>query len=331
MFGLRIQPGIESRICFSVPDQALPLSPLDHADLTAIEVRPIKQLETRSGETQRMPEKKEAATDTMAKENSTFSLDAEAIDCSQPFIGRWNKLISTTNWDKGEVISQWRSALRDSGEPASSWSDEAWSQLVGGVTSQHVGRLRRTHERFGQTFHDYKGLFWSHFYAALDWDDAEMWLEGAVQNAWSISGMRHQRWEALGKQGDAPSDSDIVETETAEETQSLALSDKARDNDREYIEGPRHEGPDFGDEERSSGKSGNGDDEYEDADPPGANKPGVRLFESFTDLPEDVAAASDAFKVAIIRHRAGEWDEFPRADCLGLLDALKQLAKADEE
>src|SRR5690606_12131349 len=73
-----------------------------------------------------------------------------------------------------------------------------WSRRVGNVTPQHVGRLRRAFERFGAVRQEYRGLFWSHFQAALDWDDAEMWLEGAVQNQWSISEMRHQRWEALG-------------------------------------------------------------------------------------------------------------------------------------
>jgi len=43
----------------------------------------------------------------------------------------------------------------------------------------------------------YEGLYWSHLQAALDWDDAEMWLEGAIQNQWSVSQMRGQRWETL--------------------------------------------------------------------------------------------------------------------------------------
>ena len=74
-------------------------------------------------------------------------------------------------------------------------SDEAWSREVGGVSPQHVGRLRRTYERFGAVHKQYPGLYWSHFQAALDWPDAEMYLEGAVQNDWSVSQMRNQRWE----------------------------------------------------------------------------------------------------------------------------------------
>ena len=45
---------------------------------------------------------------------------------------------------------------------------------------------------------EYPGLYWSHFQAALDWDDAEMWLEGAVQNRWSIAQMQGERSRTLG-------------------------------------------------------------------------------------------------------------------------------------
>lgn len=249
---------------------------------------------------------------------------------SQPFIGQWNQLISTTNWDKGKIIFEWRESLKDTEVPSTEYSDETWSQMVGGVTAQHVGRLRRTFERFGHVHTEYAGIYWSHFYAALDWDDAEMWLEGAVQSKWSVSGMRQQRWETLGKLGQPPVDSEIVSVESAEEAQSLALSEGTRKNDRDYIEGPVHEGPDWGDEDSGnkppSGSSSDGStadvDELDEPVKPHA----IRPFESFTDLPEDVLEAAGAFKVAIVRHKAEEWAEVSQDDMVGLIDALKQLA-----
>ncbi len=113
------------------------------------------------------------------------------------FLGQWNRLVSTTNWEKGSIICAWREALLEDGAAVSDYSDEAWAQLVGNVTSQHVGRLRRVNQRFGGDSSQYEGLYWSHLQAALDWDDAEMWLEGAIQNEWSVSQMRGQRWETL--------------------------------------------------------------------------------------------------------------------------------------
>lgn len=293
---------------------------------------PVAAPETsRFSTTSDFPAAPHASDADIASEINEVAMSAQTTEQSQPFIGQWNQLISTTNWDKGAIICQWRSALVQQDAPLSEYSDEAWSHLVGGVTPQHVGRLRRTSERFAESFTSYEGLYWSHFYAALDWDDAEMWLEGAVQNKWSISAMRQQRWETMGKvESDRPQPGDIVTMEAQEETQSLALSEGERQNDREYVEGPVHEGPDFGDESASSNgpqssADGQNEDDASDAiDTPRPHQ--VKPFEAFQDLPEDVLEAANQVKVAIIRHKLAQWEEMKQEDMLGLLDALKQLA-----
>ncbi|QEG24117.1 hypothetical protein [Mariniblastus fucicola] len=272
-----------------------------------------------------------AETAETAAPGNEVSISDETIEQSKTFIGQWNQLISTTNWGKGEIISQWRASLKDSNASVNEYSDEAWCQLVGGVTPQHVGRLRRTFDRFGSEYQDYSGLYWSHFYAALDWEDAEMWLEGAIQNKWSISQMRHQRWETLGSDpNDQPRTSDVVATELAEESQTLALSEQNRQNDKNYVEGPVHEGPDFGDEGSGDGskstKTSDGSPESSDS----AEEPEefvAKPFESFTDLPDDVLDAVNAFKIAIIAHKTNEWADISREDMSDLLDALKQLVR----
>ena len=141
-----------------------------------------------------------------------------AVEASTQYVGRWNRLVSTTNWEKGRIIHQWREALRQAGAPAASYTDDAWSRQVGNVTPQHVGRLRRVFERFGQVYEQYEGLYWSHFQAAVEWPDAEMYLQGAVENDWSISQMRNQRWEAMGGAPELkPHDADIVDAELDED------------------------------------------------------------------------------------------------------------------
>jgi hypothetical protein len=266
----------------------------------------------------------------VAVDESKVVVSENAMTKSEPFIGQWNRLISTTNWDKGEIICHWRDSLKSNDVPVTDYSDEAWSQLVGGVTPQHVGRLRRTFERFGHVFKEYDGVFWSHFYAALEWDDSEMWLEGVVQNKWSVSGMRKQRWETLGKVGNEPMDSEIVVSEPAEETQSLALSENARNNDRDYMEGPVHEGPDWGDGDRPAGSSSINtatldDESKSDLEVEAPHE--VRPFESFTELPDDVMEAASDFKVAIIKHKSEEWEQISCNELVALLDALKRLAE----
>lgn len=264
-----------------------------------------------------------------------IEIQPETIEQSSSFIGKWNNLISTTNWEKGAIILQWRQTLKDEGASASQYSDEAWSRMVGGVTAQHVGRLRRTSERFGESFEQFQGLYWSHFYAALDWDDAEMWLEGGIQNSWSVSQMRNQRWETMGKlPADQPRASEIVSSEAEEEDSAVSMSDKlVSAGDREYIEGPVPEGPDFGDEPTG----GSGDRKSEAVEQEVATefaadevtgKP-IRLFESFKDLPEDVRTAADLFKVAIITHKAASWEEISQYDMLDLLAALGHLAQTE--
>ena len=120
---------------------------------------------------------------------------------SSEYLGRWNRLISTTNWEKGRIVAEWREALINAGAAAAAYSDEAWSRCVGNVTPQHTGRLRRVYQRFASMRDTYAGLYWSHFQAALDWDDAEMWLEGAVQNRWSIAHMQDERSRTFGGTG----------------------------------------------------------------------------------------------------------------------------------
>ena len=91
----------------------------------------------------------------------------------------------------------------------SRWAESrrSTSAACGGFTNASASRTNNT-----------PGLFWSHFYAALDWPDAEMWLQGAVESDWSIGQMRDQRWEAHGAPGELkPSAADIVTNEVDED------------------------------------------------------------------------------------------------------------------
>ncbi len=265
---------------------------------------------------------------------------------SEPFVGRWNQLVSTTNWEKGRIISQWREKLSDDGRPATEYSDEAWAMLVGGVTGQHVGRLRRVYQRFGSTYDQYEGLYWSHFQAALDWEDAEMWLEGGVQNGWSVAQMRRQRWETLGAvESDKPDDRDIITNELDEDFEpsletppqgaaEAGIQGEYADVQPSTAAGPRHEGPDFGDEsENGEGPADDsvtpddgatiyaGDDQRETID-------FVRPFANLAELPDDLTSAFEAFKLAVLFHKSQGWQEVSRDDVLASLDALKALALA---
>jgi len=250
---------------------------------------------------------------------------------SEPFVGRWNGLISQTNWEKGRIIVEWRADLQKQEQPAAAWSDETWSRLVGGVSPQHVGRLRRTWERFSAVWQSYEGLYWSHFFAALEWSDSEMWLEGAVQNGWSVSQMRLKQWETVGgAEGEKPDSTgrDIVTSEIEEENQSLTAEDAATRKDRDFSSSPRDEGPDFGDESRGERRSSD-PDTIEMGDIPKLTT--QALFDRFKDLPEDVAENVEAFQLSIIRHRAEGWAQITQEQMTDVLGALRQLAASNAD
>ena len=263
-----------------------------------------------------------------------------ADETSRDYIGQWRGLVSTTNWEKGRIIHEWREALVAAGAPPQEYSDEAWSRRVGNVTGQHVGRLRRVFERFHAARNQYAGLYWSHFQAAIEWPDAEMWLEGAVQSRWSINDMRARRWEALGISSDEQaSEAPVVESELDEDAdqanESLSRVRDPGEFDGEGGSRSYESEVDFGDEpsDRSSGAAQAGvpfdaaqhDEAVESPEPP------VRPFENLPELPDDLADAFESFKLAILHHKLAGWQEISRDDVLASLDALKQLALTPTE
>lgn len=274
--------------------------------------------------------------ESQVDEPSTSSDADDSQESVEKFVGQWNRLVSTTNWEKGRIICDWRESLMTTGAAVSEYSDEAWAQLVGSVTSQHVGRLRRVFQRFGEEYDQYEGLFWSHFQAALDWDDAEMWLEGAIRNDWSISQMRGKRWETLGtppeeQQAELAAEHDVEVTSAP--AASIAEADETATTTKV---------------EKSTGSSDStakpqateivatekGETSTDDADSATATQPAqerrVPLNIDVDELPDDLAEAFESFKLAIIAHRREGWSETKPEAVVSCLDALRELALVEE-
>lgn len=271
------------------------------------------------------------SVDTAALTPEPLELDAQSLTVTEPFVGQWNSLISQTNWEKGKIISQWRQALIESGASQNAYSDETWSKQVGAVTSQHVGRLRRVAERFGDSQGSYPGLYWSHFLAGLDWDDAELWLEGAMRSNWSISEMRKMRWEASGSDPKhAPKDEEMISSEVDDDFNALSEEDQEeRDReaqDRTEASGPLAEGPDFGESDEDSNKSREDrEDSGVESESFDASKEMGNPFSNLPNLPPDIADALELFKLSIVRHRSNHWTDVSQSSLLDVLDALKSF------
>ena len=257
-----------------------------------------------------------------------LTLEKETVAVAEPFVGRWQTLESTTNWEKGRIIAEWRAELEAADAPVTQYSDEAWATLVGNVTSQHVGRLRRVHGRFGEKYQEYAGLYWSHFQAALEWQDAEMWLEGAVQNKWSISRMRAKRWETVGDDAVMPD---------GENGDTPGWTEPSSAQGGTYSAGPPEEaGESVGsksDAAHDSSVESSLDATEAERDVPssGAAPEPHRPFAELAELPDDLADAFEQFKLAIVTHRLTGWEDASLDDVLASLDALKRLASAPVE
>jgi hypothetical protein len=254
-------------------------------------------------------------------------------ETSTEYLGRWNRLVSTTNWEKGRIIAEWRKRLIESDAPAQTYSDEAWSRRVGSVSGQHAGRLRRVWDRFGQAFEQYEDLYWSHFQAAIDWDDAEMYLEGAVQSGWSVAQMRGQRCEAMGSAtGGEAVEEDIVAAEFDEDAGPVdddGLADLAEEAE---LSGEFNQDDDSDSEPQDVSNDPPFDEAVEASDDPESSEPSapVRPFEDLPPLPDDLNDAFEALKIAIVSHKLSKWQEVSRDDVLAHLDAVKVLAATEQ-
>ena len=256
-------------------------------------------------------------------------------ELSTSHVGNWNKLVSRTNWDKGTIILRWRSAMADAGLPRTAYSDEVWARRVGNLTAQHVGRLRRVAERFGEAASDYPNLYWSHFQAAIDWEDAEMWLEGAVQNDWSVAQMRIQRDDAIGAPDRLkPQEQDIFTAELDEDvnphndsrpapaehtlprTAEIKSADAAGTPPFDIAAEPEKKKP-----RRSVEKTA------AVAEEPSAGEL-LKSLKNLSELPEDLHSSLESLKIAILNHKHGGWQQVSAQKLIGLLDTLKALVVA---
>lgn len=263
-------------------------------------------------------------------------------ELSSSHVGTWNKLVSQTNWEKGMVILRWRNAMIAAEMPRAAYSDDAWARRVGNVSPQHVGRLRRVSERFGEAVSQYSNLFWSHFQAALDWEDAEMWLEGAVQNDWSVTQMKVQRWEAIGAPENLkPQENEIFTAEIDEDVNPRNDSSYAAPADRtqartmeigaaDIVDGFSDDTPPFDVADEPEKKKSKKEKEKAVVDGPSTGELLASLKDT-SDLPSDLSEPLETLKIAILNHKLAGWQDVPVQKVLRFLDALKAVVVSTED
>lgn len=107
-------------------------------------------------------------------------------ETEQELVERAQTAVSQSNWVVGECAAKWTKKY------ARGRTDADFGQLVG-LSGDQVYQRRRVWETFADVDGDYVELKWSHFYVALNWDDAPECLQWAQENQASVAEMKAWR------------------------------------------------------------------------------------------------------------------------------------------
>lgn len=110
----------------------------------------------------------------------------EVSETEADLIGRAQSAVSQCNWVVGECAAQWTKKY------ARGRTDGDFGLLVG-LSADQVYQRRRTWETFGDVVVEYAALKWSHFYVALNWNDAPEVLQWAQENDATVAEMKAWR------------------------------------------------------------------------------------------------------------------------------------------
>lgn len=275
-----------------------------------------------------------------------------ADEIASEYVGFWNRLISQTNWEKGKVILTWRNRLIEGGLPRKAYSDDNIARRIGNVSGQHVGRLRRVFERFGSE-ERLANLFWSHYQAALDWEDAGDWLKKANDENLSVASMRISRWEKYGAPPEKkPKDNEIVASEPDEDVNPhndsdadfIDVGDNFDAEDKKSKKNSKHDKSDS-ENESLNGESGLNGDSNGTGSPmdlnnfrgdeetwQGATTSGVlNSLNKLPSLPDDMADAFEMLKISILNHKLTSWDLVSADTVLSYISAMRGLVLSSEK
>ena len=260
-------------------------------------------------------------------------------EIASEYVGFWNLLVSKTNWEKGKVIHSWREKLREAKLPRRVYSDDAIATRIGNVSPQHVGRLRRVYERFGSE-PTLPGLYWSHYQAALDWEDADEWLKKASDEKLSVAQTRVARWEKMGaKLQSKPREEDIVSAEPDEdvnpfndsnadgfvavnETQTT-LEDAEKEKSKKPKKQKKNENP--------LGEYAGEVEPWESSENDFTTTEVLDAISKLEPLPSELADAFESFKCAILSQKVMEWHDVTPLLVAQYLSELKRLLVAKEK
>ncbi len=144
-------------------------------------------------------------------------------ETEQQLIEKAQTAVSQSNWVVGECAAKWTTKY------ARGRTDADFGTLVG-LSGDQVYQRRRVWETFADVDGDYVELKWSHFYVALNWDDAPECLQWAQENEASVAEMKAWRRAMHGEDLTQPATDDWGNDLTIEIDQPQATEVKDPDS-----------------------------------------------------------------------------------------------------
>jgi hypothetical protein len=113
-------------------------------------------------------------------------------ETEQDLIDRAQEALNQCNWVIGECAAQWTRRY------AKGRTDADFGARIG-LSGDQVYQRRRVWETFSDVRNEYQNVKWSHFYAALNWDDAAECLQWADEMQATVAEMKAWRRAQRGE------------------------------------------------------------------------------------------------------------------------------------
>lgn len=130
------------------------------------------------------------------------AVDAVPDETEEVLVQIAQQAISQCRWIVGECASKWTQ------RHARGRTDADFGQLVG-LSGDQIYQRRRVWETFSDVRSQFASLKWSHFYAALNWDDAADCLQWSEETQATVAEMKAWRRAVRGE--DLTSEPEAVE------------------------------------------------------------------------------------------------------------------------
>lgn len=129
----------------------------------------------------------------------TFTAMPDVKETEDQLIQRAQRALSRCNWEIGECAAAWTKRF------ARGRTDADFGAAVG-LSGDQVYQRRRVWETFHDVHERYEELKWSHFYAALNWDDSAECLQWAQDMSATVAEMKAWRRAQHGEDLSSPAE-----------------------------------------------------------------------------------------------------------------------------